>query len=300
MTPSAGMPALLTGMFVALATPFTADGAVDLPAFRQLMRHVVDGGADGVVVLGSTGEAATVVEAERDALITACLEEAGGRTVIVGTGSNATRQAAAWTRRAQVLGAHGALVVTPYYNKPTPAGILAHFQAVTDAAPGMPVLIYNVPGRTGQNLAPATLAQLWQNPQLVGLKESSGNLAQIGEIARSLPAGKSLLSGDDNLALAAIAVGASGLISVIGNVLPRETKHLVELALHQALLPFMDALFLESNPIPVKTALALKGIGGATLRLPLQAAGQATRARLAELLDQLKAHDPLNAGTGVA
>jgi len=300
MTPPAGMPAVLTGMFVALATPFTADGAVDLPAFRQLMRHVVDGGADGVVVLGSTGEAATVVEAERDALITACLEEAGGRTVIVGTGSNATRQAAAWTRRAQVLGAHGALVVTPYYNKPTPAGILAHFQAVTDAAPGMPVLIYNVPGRTGQNLAPATLAQLWQNPQLVGLKESSGNLAQIGEIARSLPAGKSLLSGDDNLALAAIAVGASGLISVIGNVLPRETKHLVELALHQALLPFMDALFLESNPIPVKTALALKGIGGATLRLPLQAAGQATRARLAELLDQLKAHDPLNAGTGVA
>ena len=310
MTPSAGMPALLTGMFVALATPFTADGDVDLPGFRQLMRHVVDGGADGVVVLGSTGEAATVVEAERDALIEACLEEAGGRTVIVGTGSNATRQAAAWTRRAQVLGAHAALVVTPYYNKPTPAGILAHFQAVTDAAPGMPVLIYNVPGRTGQNLAPATLAQLWQNPQLVGLKESSGNLAQIGEIARSLPAGKSLLSGDDNLALAAIAVGASGLISVIGNVLPRETKHLVDLALagkrrealalHQALLPFMDALFLESNPIPVKTALALKGIGGAALRLPLQAAGQATRARLAELLDQLRASDPLNAGTGVA
>jgi 4-hydroxy-tetrahydrodipicolinate synthase len=274
------------------------------------MRHVLAGGADGVVVLGSTGEAATVVEAERDALIEACLEEAGGRTVIVGTGSNATRQAAAWTRRAQALGAHGALVVTPYYNKPTPSGILAHFQAVTDAAPGMPVLIYNVPGRTGQNLAPATLAQLWQNPQLVGLKESSGNLAQIGEIARAMPAGKSLLSGDDNLALAAIAVGATGLISVIGNVLPRETKQLVDLALagkrrealalHQALLPFMDALFLESNPIPVKAALALKGIGGARLRLPLQAATQATRARLAELLDQLKSHDPLNAGTGVA
>ncbi|MDR3671913.1 MAG: dihydrodipicolinate synthase family protein, partial [Holophaga sp.] len=143
MTPSAGMPALLTGMFVALATPFTADGDVDLPGFRQLMRHVVDGGADGVVVLGSTGEAATIVDAERDALIAACLEEAGGPTVIVGSGSNATGLAGAWTRRAQVLGAHGALVVTPYKKNPTPGGLVAHKHALTEAAPGLPVLIYN-------------------------------------------------------------------------------------------------------------------------------------------------------------
>jgi 4-hydroxy-tetrahydrodipicolinate synthase len=158
----------------------------------------------------------------------------------------------------------------------------------------MPVVIYNVPGRTGLNLLPATLALLWANPQLVGLKESSGNLAQIAEIARTLPPGKTLLSGDDNLALAAIAVGASGLISVLGNVAPRETKLLVDLALagrraeavalHQALLPLMDALFLESNPIPTKAALALKGICGDALRLPLVAAAASTRARLAELL----------------
>ena len=282
------------GMLVALATPFTPDFAVDLPAFRRVVRHVVAGGADGLVVLGSTGEAATLLEPERDALIAACLEEAGAIPVIAGTGSNATQQAAAWTRRAQALGAQGALVVTPYYNKPTPGGLVAHYEAVTQAAPGLPVIIYNVPGRTGLNLLPATLDLLWRNPQLVAVKESSGNLAQIGEIARRLPAGKTLLSGDDNLALASIAVGASGLVSVLGNTLPLETKQLVDLALagrraealalHQALLPLMDALFLESNPIPTKAALALKGLCGDTLRLPLQAASAATRDRLAELI----------------
>jgi 4-hydroxy-tetrahydrodipicolinate synthase len=266
-----------------------------------VVRHVVDGGADNLVVLGSTGEAATLLEAERDALITACLEEAGSCPVVAGTGSNATAQAAAWTRRAQELGAQGALVVTPYYNKPTPGGLVAHYRAVTQAAPGLPVIIYNVPGRTGLNVLPATLSMLWENPQLVAVKESSGNLAQIAEIARTLPLGKTLLSGDDNLALPSIAVGASGLVSVLGNVLPRQAKQLVDLALagersdaialHQALLPLMDALFLESNPIPTKAALALKGICGDTLRLPLVAAGAATRARLAELLA---------AGVGVA
>jgi 4-hydroxy-tetrahydrodipicolinate synthase len=285
---------LFTGLSVALATPFTPEFAVDMPAFRRVVRHTLDGGVENLVVLGSTGEAATILEAERDALITACLEEAGKVPVIVGTGSNATHQAAAWTRRAQELGAQGALVVTPYYNKPTPGGLVAHYQAVTQAAPGLPVIIYNVPGRTGLNVLPATLAMLWANPQLVAVKESSGNLAQIAEVARTLPAGKTLLSGDDNLALASIAVGASGLVSVLANVLPAETRRLVDLALagkreqaiaqHQALLPFMDALFLESNPIPTKAALALKGICGDTLRLPLVAASAATRARLGELL----------------
>jgi 4-hydroxy-tetrahydrodipicolinate synthase len=289
------------GLSVALATPFTPTFDVDLPAFRRLVRHVVAGSADHLVVLGSTGEAATLLEAERDALITACLEEAGQAKVVAGTGSNATPQAAAWTRRAQELGAHGALVVTPYYNKPTPGGLVAHYQAVTDAAPGLPVIIYNVPGRTGLNVTPATLAMLWQNPALVAVKESSSNLAQISEIARTLPRGKALLSGDDNMALPSIAVGASGLVSVTGNVLPRETKQLVDqalagrraeaIALHHALLPVMDALFLESNPIPAKAALALKGICGDTLRLPLVAASAATRARLKEVL---------GAGIGVA
>lgn len=282
------------GLFVALATPFTPDFQVDLPAFRRLVDQVLTGGADGLVVLGSTGEAATLLEDERDALIRACLEAAGKVPVIVGTGSNATLQAAVWTRRAQDLGAQGALVVTPYYNKPTPGGLLAHYGAVAEAAPGLPLILYNVPGRTGLNVAPATLARLWENPAVVAVKESSGNLAQIAEIARTLPPGKSLLAGDDNLALASIAVGASGLVSVIGNLAPRRTKQLVTLALEgrrldaaahlHALLPLMDALFLESNPIPLKAALALKGLCQDVLRLPLEAASAATRARLIELM----------------
>ena len=286
----------LHGLLVALATPFTPDGQVDLPAFRRVVRRVVDGGGDGLVVLGSTGEAATLTEADRDLLIRACLDEAGPLPVIVGTGSNATAQAAAWTRRAQELGAHGALVVTPYYNKPTPGGLVAHYQAVADAAPELPLIVYNVPGRTGLNVTPATLARLWENPAVVAVKESSGNLAQIAEIARTLPMGKVLLSGDDNLALPSIAVGASGLVSVIGNLAPRQTKRLVTLALEgrrleaaaqlHAMLPLMDALFLESNPIPLKAALQLAGVCGDTLRLPLEAANADTRARLAALMTE--------------
>lgn len=284
----------LSGLAVALATPFTPSGELDLPAFRKLVRHVVAGGVDTLVPLGSTGEAVTILDAERDAIITACLEESSGRPVVVGTGHNATRQAAAMTKRAQALGAAGALVVTPYYNKPTPDGLVAHYAAVAEAAPGLPLIAYNVPGRTGLNVTPETLVRLWENPQVVAVKESSGNLAQIAEMARTLPRGKALLSGDDNLALAAMAVGAVGLISVLGNVMPRETAAMIAsarqgnaaeaLRLHQQLLPLMDALFLESNPIPLKAALKLLGLGEDTVRLPLVPATAATRTRVAEAL----------------
>jgi 4-hydroxy-tetrahydrodipicolinate synthase len=284
----------LSGLAVALATPFTPSGEVDFIAFRKLVRHVVAGGVDTLIPLGTTGEAPTLVDAERDALITACLEESKGRPVVVGTGHNATRVAAATTKRAQELGAAGALVVTPYYNKPNPDGLVAHYAAIAEAAPDLPLIAYNVPGRTGQNVTPAVLARLWENPQVVAVKESSGNLAQIAEIARTLPLGKTLLSGDDNLALAAIAVGASGLVSVLGNVLPRETAAMIAAArrgntlealrLHQQLLPLMDALFVESNPIPLKVALKLLGIGNDGVRLPLAPASAATRTLVAEAL----------------
>jgi 4-hydroxy-tetrahydrodipicolinate synthase len=198
------------------------------------------------------------------------------------------------TRRAQELGAHGALVVTPYYNKPVPEGLVAHYAAVAEAAPGLPIIAYNVPGRTGLNVTPAALTRLWHNPQVVAIKESSGILAQIGEIARTLPGGRLLLSGDDNLALAAIAVGASGLISVLGNLVPAEIKALVDAArrgdlaeaqrLNKALLPLIDALFVESNPIPLKAGLDILGLAGDTLRLPLTTPQPATRARVEETL----------------
>lgn len=284
------------GLGVALATPFTPSGEVDLPAFRRLVRHVA-AHADVLVVLGTTGEAPTILSAERDALIAAALEEAGGRKVVAGTGHNATAQAAAMTRRAQSLGVHGALVVTPYYNKPTPAGLAAHYRALADAAPGLPLIAYNVPGRTALNVTPAALALLWENPQVVAVKESSGNLAQIAEIARTLPSGKQLLSGDDNLALASIAVGAVGLTSVLGNLLPREIKALVDAAragrleearaLHFRLLPLMDALFVESSPIPLKAGLRLLGLAGDGVRLPLSTAEPSTAQRMADVLAAL-------------
>jgi len=286
----------LSGLAVALATPLTAAGEVDYPAFRRLVRHVVAGGVDTLIPLGTTGEASTLVDSERDALIVATLEECGGRPVVVGTGSNATHHAVAMTRRAQELGAAGALVVTPYYNKPSADGLVAHFAALAEAAPGLPLIAYNVPGRTGQNVTPAVLARLWENPQVVAVKECSGSLPQLAEVARTLPAGKTLLAGDDILAVPAIAAGASGLISVLGNVLPRETAAMVAAALrgdraealrlYLRLVPVIDALFLESNPIPVKAALATLGLGGDGLRLPLTPASAATRVRLAEALAQ--------------
>ncbi len=283
-----------SGLSVALATPFTSSGDLDMKAFRALVRHVAGGGADVLVVLGSTGEAATIAENERDPLITATLEEAGGKKVVAGTGHNSTRQTVAWTKRAQELGAHGALIVTPFYNKPTPQGLVAHFHAAAEAAPGLPFIVYNVPGRTGLNLTPTALQLLWENKQVVAVKESSGNVAQIGEIARARPAGKTLLSGDDNLALASLAVGAEGLVSVLGNMVPKETKQLVEAAragrrdeaieLNNRLLPLIDALFLESNPIPLKAGLQIMGLGGDFVRLPLVPASEATRARLKDAL----------------
>jgi 4-hydroxy-tetrahydrodipicolinate synthase len=291
----------LRGLGVALATPFEKPsagdfgaGAVDIPAFRALVSRMVAGGVDFLVVLGSTGEAATVTEAERDKLVAAAREEARGVPVIVGAGHNSTAQAAALAARSKASGADGILVVTPYYNKPQAAGLEAHFRAVAAAAPGLPIIVYNVPGRTGLNLLPKDLAGLWAIPEVAAVKESSGNLSQIGEILRTMPEGKLLFSGDDGLALPAIALGASGLISVLGNILPAEAKALVEAglagrrseaaALHARLLPMIDALFLESNPAPLKTALALAGYCSNAVRLPLAPASESTRARLAELL----------------
>jgi 4-hydroxy-tetrahydrodipicolinate synthase len=291
----------LTGLGVALATPFKSAaagdygaGEVDMPAFRALVKRMVAGGVDFLVVLGSTGEAATIGDIERDALVAATREEAQGLPVIVGAGHNSTAQACALATRSKASGADGILVVTPYYNKPQAAGIEAHYRAIAAAAPGLPIIVYNVPGRTGYNLLPKDLARLWAIPEVVAVKESSGNLAQIGEILRTLPEGKKLFSGDDGLALPAIAQGGHGLISVTGNILPSQVKALVDAALagrreeaarlNAKLLPVTDALFLESNPAPLKAALAFAGYCADAVRLPLAPASEATRARLAELL----------------
>ncbi|MEM8932343.1 MAG: 4-hydroxy-tetrahydrodipicolinate synthase [Acidobacteriota bacterium] len=290
------------GLWVALATPFDADGDFDEPAYRRLIRHVVDGGVQGLLALGSTGEAATLNDAERDRVVATCLDEVATLgvdvPVLVGTGSNATPRAIAWTRRAAALGAQGALVVTPFYNKPNPDGMVAHYSAVAEAAPELPLVIYNVPGRTGTNLGPELLDRLWQLPTAVALKESSGNLGQIDAIVRHLPAGKIVLSGDDPYALPSIALGAQGLVSVMANLVPAETRALVDAALdsrfdvarhhHLRLSPLMEALFVESNPVPLKAALHLRGLTSDIVRAPLATASTETRRRVYAVLAELE------------
>lgn len=304
--------AQFTGLGVALATPFTTgtEGAaklpggssrkrpaVDLAAFRSLVQHVVAGGADFLVVLGSTGEAATVDEDERASLTATAREAAPGVPLVVGTGHNNTEYAVALARAAVASGADGLLVVTPYYNRPQPAGIVAHFRAITEELPGVPVIAYNVPGRTGSNLTPETLQDLWAIPEVVAVKESSGDLRQMVRICQEAPAGKTVLAGDDDLALPAIAVGARGLVSVCGNVAPALTAELVHTALAgdlararalgADLAPLMSALFAETNPVPLKAAMACLGLATGMVRPPLAPAAPDTWARVQAALSGL-------------
>ncbi len=285
------------GFGTALATPFTPAGAIDTQALVRLVRHVVAGGGDFVVALGSTGEAAMLSDDERDHVITTVIAHAGGARVLVGTGASATAQAAAWTARAAELAADGALVVVPPYVKPTQAGIVAHFRAIAERAPELPLVAYNVPSRTGTNLLPATVRELWTLPTVIAIKESSGDLQQIARIGAELPEGRSLLAGDDPLLVPTIAAGGHGIVSVAGNVVPQEMAALLAAArsgdfataqrLHARLLPLFDALCAEPNPIPIKAALALAGIAEPAMRLPLLPASPATRERLQQALHTL-------------
>lgn len=301
-----------TGLGVALATPFTAGTdavggarkpAVDHAAFGRLVEHVLaDGrGVDWLVVLGSTGEAATVDDVERHALVRQAVDLAAGRVpVVVGVGHNDTGRTCELAAQAAAAGADGLLVVTPYYNKPQVSGLLAHYRAVAQAAPGLPIIAYNVPGRTGCNLTPAAVRALWEIDQVIALKESSGDLRQIARICQEAPAGRTVLAGDDDLALASIAVGARGLVSVCANVAPVETRELVHAALdgdlrtareRAALLaPLMDAMFVETNPVPVKAALAGLGLSTAMVRLPLSPAEPGTWSRVQQAMAGLQAH----------
>ncbi len=293
-TVSPSQPHPFHGLWVALATPFTAEDRVDVPALRQLVRHCVNGGVQGLLALGSTGEAATLDDSERDRVVEVCLDEAEALPVMVGTGSNVTRLAVAQTLRAQELGACGALVVTPWYNKPNTEGLVEHYCAVADAANNFPLVVYNVPGRTGLNLSPELLERLWALPSIVAVKESSGDLAQIDAVIRTAPEGKAVLAGDDGLALPTLALGGHGLVSVVANVWPALTRALTDAVLasrmaearrhHAQLLPLIEALFAESNPVPLKAALALIGLTEDHVRAPLAAASPDTRRHLARAL----------------
>jgi 4-hydroxy-tetrahydrodipicolinate synthase len=289
----------LRGIATALVTPFTRSGAIDEERLRGLIEYQLAGGVRLLVPCGTTGESATMTEAEDQRVIKLTVEAARGRArVIAGTGSNATASAIEWSMAARDLGVDAALVVAPYYNKPTQEGLYAHFRAVAEAVNDLPIVIYNVPGRTGSNIAAETTLRLANEVEnIVAIKEASGDLEQIMAILRGRPENFRVMSGDDSVSLPLIALGAEGLISVASNEAPALMSRMVELALagdwqearalHYKLLPLMEANFIESSPGPVKAALALMGVIEENFRLPLVPVKDTTRARMRTLLLEL-------------
>jgi 4-hydroxy-tetrahydrodipicolinate synthase len=283
----------LDGCWTALITPFR-DGAIDEPALRRLVERQIAGGVRGLVPCGTTGEAATLSPREAERVVAAVAEAAAGRApVVAGVGGNDTRTTVERARRARALGADGVLVVTPYYNRPTQEGLAAHFMAVADGA-DLPVVLYNVPGRTGVNLLPETTLRLADHPRIVGIKEASGSIDQASEIVARAPAGFAVLSGDDASTLPILSVGGRGVVSVAANVAPAAVAGLVDAALagawdaarraHLALFDLCRALFCETNPAPVKEAAALLGLCEPEVRLPLVRLAEANRRRVAAAL----------------
>lgn len=289
----------LRGCATALVTPFAADGSVDEKRLRELLEYQLNGGVRVLVPCGTTGESVTMNDAENQLVIRTTVEVARGRAkVIAGTGSNSTAVTIERSRIARDIGVDAILTVAPYYNKPTQDGLYAHFRAIAEAVAGLPVVIYNVPGRTSSNIAAETTLRLARDVEnIVGVKEASGNLSQIMEILRSRPEGFRVISGDDSLTLALIALGGEGLISVASNEAPALMSQLNELALagnwdearklHYRLLPLMEANFIESSPGPVKAAMALMGLLEENLRLPLVPVQEKTRVRMREVLNDL-------------
>ena len=287
----------LQGCGTALVTPFTERGDVDYPALRALVDWQIAEGIDFLVPCGSTGEAQTLDDTERERVVSLVVETAAGRVpVMAGASSNDTSRAVAEARRMSRAGADYILTATPYYNKPTQGGLYRHFSAIADASP-KPICLYNVPGRTAVNLQPAVTLQLAEHRNVMGIKEASGDLAQIMWILRSRPEDFSVLSGDDWLTLAVVAGGGDGLVSVASNEMPGQMRAMVALLLsgdlekarewHYRLLPLMEANFLESNPAPVKAALSLTGRIRNELRLPLVPVTDTTRTTIAGVLKDL-------------
>ena len=269
---------LFYGIATALITPFQ-DESIDLAAFRELLRDQLSSRINGLVVAGTTGEGSTLTEKEKDLLLDTALTEANGSVpVIMGTGSNDTAKAVAFTRRAAVLGASAALVVTPYYNKGTTEGIRAHFLRVAEEG-GLPLIVYNVPSRTGVSLSLEDYESLSHHPMIVGIKEAESNLEKMAALCAMAEGRMRVYTGNDSLLLSSVSVGADGCISVISNLLPRATCQIFEfwkeketqkaLFLFRRMLPLMEALFRETNPAPIKLLLRLSGYGDGGLRLPL-------------------------------
>ena len=287
---------LTTGVFPAMTTPFLEDGSIDHDRLAANAERLVEAGVDGLVPVGSTGESATLTHQEHVDVVETVVE-AVDVPVIAGAGSNATHEALVLARGAADAGADGLLLISPYYNKPEPAGMEAHYRAIAEEV-DLPQIIYNVPSRTGRNIAVETAVNLASHENIVGYKAASGDLGRISEVARRTADEEfSVLSGDDGLTLPIISVGGTGVISVAANVEPERTSDLVWNALegdydsaravHRELAPLVDALFAETNPIPVKAAMEIRGHGTGRLRSPLSTISPANRQELERVLDRL-------------
>jgi len=287
-----------TGVGTALITPFTKSGALDEYAITQLAKRQIERGVHFLVPCGTTGEAPTLSAAERRRVVELVLKAADGQVpVMAGAGGYDTQEVVHVAKEMQSIGVQGLLSVTPYYNKPTPEGLFAHFSKIADATP-LPIMLYNVPGRTGCNIDAATCAKLATIPHVIGVKEASGNITQMVEICRAVPANFLVLSGDDALTLSLMAIGGRGLISVASNVAPAAIANMVEAAergdfagarqMHHFLVPLMLGNFIESNPGPVKYAMSVMGLCEEVYRLPVVSPRPASQEKIRAFLKELK------------
>ncbi len=284
---------MIQGAIVAIVTPFK-NGQLDEEAYRELIEFQIQGGTHGIVPCGTTGESATLSHAEHKRVVEICLEQVKKRVpVIAGTGSNNTAEAVELTKHAQAAGADAALMITPYYNKPTQEGIYQHFKVVVEATK-IPIIVYNVPGRTSLNLLPETVARLAQLPNIVGIKEATGDLNQGARVIRLCPDDFIVLSGDDFTAFPLMCIGGKGVISVVSNVAPKDMADLCNAffagdmakarQLHFKMWPLMEAMFFETNPVPAKTALKMMGKITGEVRLPLYRMSAANEEKLRQVL----------------
>jgi len=285
---------MFQGSIVAIITPFKG-GKVDEDAYRELIEFQIEHGTSAIVPCGTTGESATLSMDEHNRVIDIAIEAVNKRVpVIAGTGGNSTAEAIALTRHAKQSGADATLQVCPYYNKPTQEGLYQHFKAIAEAVP-LPQVMYNIPGRTGINMMPETVARLAELPDIVAIKEASGSLGQMAEVVQLAGDNITLLSGDDNLTLPVLAIGGKGVVSVVANIVPKDNADMVKAweeggveearELFYRLLPLCQAMFYETNPIPVKTSLAMMGKVDEELRLPMCPMAPANREKLKKALE---------------
>jgi 4-hydroxy-tetrahydrodipicolinate synthase len=286
---------MFSGAFTAVVTPFK-DGHVDEDALRRLIRFGIDGGVSGIVPCGTTGESPTLSHEEHNRVIELTVKEVAGQVkVIAGTGSNSTEEALALTEHAKSVGADACLLVSPYYNKPTQEGLYMHFKAVAEAV-DIPIVLYNIQGRTGVNIENNTVAKLSQIPNIVAVKEASGSILQMSEVIRLSNSDFDVLSGDDQMTFPLMALGGKGVISVVTNIVPDKmsllVKHMLKgdiaaaRAIHFEIYELCQAMFIETNPIPIKTALSMMGMIRNEFRLPLCPMSQANQEKLKKVLER--------------